>query len=426
MEPELESLPAMPLPPAAMAPLGQQHSQLHARKHDSFRHFLAGGLAGSFSAIILSPLDIVRTRLQSAGSVKMRPDKLIAHIYRTEGGLAFYRGLVPTILGVGPSRAMYFGFYRDLKGRLAGGEGRGGFNLTGAALHLSAAAVAGLATNTLMSPWWVIRLRLQLQVTPVVPVWTRARDAWRQFTHSRAETRQQQQQLQLHQHSPAHSLVGAGASSGASSSPSSSMSLLRPTPPPPLSGPPAHSPPPPLRPPPPGQGYKGVVDAFLRILREEGPLAFYRGLTASYLGVFETAVQFALYGWVKESIIASRYEEAAANLMAARAAAGSSDPVTTAEVNRAAYTHGAAFLNSGVTKLLASVATYPHEVIRTRMREQRSDNARYHGVVHAFLTVAREEGARGLYGGMSVHLLRTVPNAAILLLVVEKMVDGEL
>ena len=78
-------------------------------------------------------------------------------------------------------------------------------------------------------------------------------------------------------------------------------------------------------------------------------------------------------------------------------------------------------------QLVASAATYPHEVIRTRMREQRSDQAhglKYTGILQCARTIAREEGLAGLYGGMSVHLLRTVPNAAILLYVVEYMVGG--
>ena len=50
---------------------------------------------------------------------------------------------------------------------------------------------------------------------------------------------------------------------------------------------------------------------------------------------------------------------------------------------------------------------------------------RYHSVVQSVRLIIAEEGLRGLYGGMGVHLLRTVPNAAILLMVVEKAVGGE-
>ena len=401
---EPESLPGTSPPLPSSSPGDLRETSL-VSKHSSTRHFFAGAIGGSCSAIILNPLDIVRTRLQSAGSVKLRPDLLIKHIYHTEGLLAFYRGIVPTILGVGPSRAMYFGFFRSLKSHLAS-TADGAPGLSGGALHLSSAALAGLATNTLMSPWWVIRLRLQLQSTPVVPIWVRARDAWRGWR----EGMQSQRTRAL-----ASSLAGAGpafAADGAHATPSLTRSSHLP--------PHAPKPPPPI----PGQGYKGVVDAAARILREEGFRTFYRGLAASYLGVLETALQFALYGIVKDAMIERRFDAARAELL--RDSPGL-DPssITRSDVVRQAYTPWHAFWNSGATKLLASVATYPHEVIRTRMREQRSDCIRYTGIVNAVLTIGREEGLKGLYGGMSVHLLRTVPNTVILMLVVENLVGGE-
>lgn len=39
---------------------------------------------------------------------------------------------------------------------------------------------------------------------------------------------------------------------------------------------------------------------------------------------------------------------------------------------------------------------------------------KYTGLVQCFKLVAKEEGMIGLYGGMTPHLLRTVPSAAIM------------
>ena len=354
---------------------------------DPLRHFIAGAIGGSTAAALLSPLDIVRTRLQSAGSAKMRPDRLFLHIYRAEGLLAFYRGLVPTILGVGPSRAMYFGFFSHAKNELTARDPA----WSGAPLHLTSALAAGIATNSLMSPWWVVRLRLQLQTTPVEPVWAKMR-------------------ARMHSSLAQPLLDAPGAvarHTTAAVVPSAAVATASP---------------------PIGSGYLGVADAVRRIYREEGFRAFYRGLTASYLGVLETGLQFAIYGAVKEAIIRDRYASTLEQLRAARAAevamGRDSAPIERAEVTRAAYGGSAAFLNSAISKLIASVATYPHEVVRTRLREQRTGALRYAGIVDCVVRVAREEGARGLYGGMSVHLLRTVPNATILLWVVERMVGG--
>ena len=40
-------------------------------------------------------------------------------------------------------------------------------------------------------------------------------------------------------------------------------------------------------------------------------------------------------------------------------------------------------------------------------------------MIQSLRLIAQEEGLRGLYGGMPAHLMKVVPNAAILFLVVE-------
>lgn len=47
---------------------------------------------------------------------------------------------------------------------------------------------------------------------------------------------------------------------------------------------------------------------------------------------------------------------------------------------------------------------------------------RYHSFFQTLLTVWREEGVRGVYGGMSTHLLRVVPNTAIVFVTYEAVV----
>jgi solute carrier family 25 protein 33/36 len=294
-------------------------------------HFVAGALGGSLAAALLCPLDVLRTRMQSTLPPRLSPILLFKHIIAHEGPLALYRGLVPTIMGVGPSRALYFGTYGTLKAWLS----RDSVQLSGAPLHLLAAALSGIATNTVMSPWWVIRLRVQLQNAPVQSFWQR----WRE---------------------PAPQIVTFGAP----------------------------------------QQYRGIVGTATRIYREEGFFAFYRGLTASYLGVTETALQFMLYGYLKDTLLARRQAE---NGAGAAASHGS-------EAGRPVFSGLDAMLAGAASKLVASAVTYPHEVIRTRMREKPSAGApsRYSSIVRTAVTIAKEEGVRGLYGGLSVHLLRTV------------------
>ncbi len=58
----------------------------------------------------------------------------------------------------------------------------------------------------------------------------------------------------------------------------------------------------------------------------------------------------------------------------------------------------------------------PDQVARTRLRQAPMADGRpkYTGLVQCFKLVFKEEGMLGLYGGMTPHLLRTVPSAAIM------------
>lgn len=64
-------------------------------------------------------------------------------------------------------------------------------------------------------------------------------------------------------------------------------------------------------------------------------------------------------------------------------------------------------------------------MVRTRLRQKVSrDQRKYHSFFQTVLKVWQDEGFRALYGGMSAHLLRVVPNTAIVFLTYEAVVSG--
>ena len=75
---------------------------------------------------------------------------------------------------------------------------------------------------------------------------------------------------------------------------------------------------------------------------------------------------------------------------------------------------------SGSAKAVASLITYPHEVIRTRLRQPAINGIqKYTGLGQTLKLVLAEEGVGALYGGLTAHMFRVVPNAACMFLIYE-------
>lgn len=270
-------------------------------------------------AVMTSPLEVVKTRLQAFRHTK----QIASHSFlgsntllsmralaRQEGFLSLYRGLGTHLTGVIPARSLHFFVYGSAKRMLTQK-----YHADSSMIPIISSATAGATVVTVTQPIWLIKTRLQLQT----------------------------------QHS---------------------IDTLYTTP----------------------------WDAFKKILQTEGYQALFKGMSASYLGLSETIIQFTIYESLKLYILKfKKKKDFQAGLSVTE------------------------FLTlSSISKLIASFLTYPHEVIRTRLREQRNtQSSRYKGPLQGLALIAKEEGIKGLYAGMSAHLLRVVPNAAILFLTYE-------
>jgi solute carrier family 25 protein 33/36 len=152
-----------------------------------------------------------------------------------------------------------------------------------------------------------------------------------------------------------------------------------------------------------GRRYKNAWDCVVKTVRHEGVRGLYRGLTASYLGVSESTLQWMLYEQAKKRL--ARRQE--------RLDASGRSP--TAWDQTVQWT--GKLTAAGGAKFVAALITYPHEVVRTRLRQapvDASGRVKYKGLWSCFTTVAREEGMASLYGGLVPHMLRVVPSAAIM------------
>lgn len=170
--------------------------------------------------------------------------------------------------------------------------------------------------------------------------------------------------------------------------------------------------------------YSSTFDAARKMYTSEGILSFYSGLTPALLGLTHVAVQFPVYEYLKTKFTGQGM--GAIDGEAGEKTWGQLFGVLCATV---------------LSKVMASSATYPHEVIRTRLQTQRRPAAgdaylqgfniapgsnqtpaptppprqelKYKGVVKTFRTILREEGWRAFYAGMGANMMRAVPAAVV-------------
>uniref|UniRef100_A0A1I7VFJ1 Mitochondrial carrier protein n=1 Tax=Loa loa TaxID=7209 RepID=A0A1I7VFJ1_LOALO len=373
---------------------------------EAFVHFLGGALGGTAGTAITCPLEVVKTRLQSTeyayttlshpyseetSKVRIRlphPHILLSHsrmrtsfnipqklrlcyvpptcavqrnvqlfakpgfvqqsrsiytffkqIVVNEGFSALFKGIGPNLIGVAPSKAVYFCTYSSCKRLL---NSLDIFVSNSAMIHMSSAAASGFVAATVINPVWLVKTRLQLHKGPL-----------------------------------------------------------------------------------------SVTECIRRVWRTDGFKGFYRGVTASYVGISETVIQFVLYEEMRALLLKwkssrnahvdgckdltnpdtdiekwnekSRLKQDEKQLSTVQMSLTEND-------NREMIDFLHFMLAGGTAKFFACSLAYPHEVVRTRMREE---NAVTKGFLPTLKFVLRGEGFWALYRGLAVQLLRTVPNTAI-------------
>ncbi|WMV26094.1 hypothetical protein MTR67_019479 [Solanum verrucosum] len=146
----------------------------------NIERFVAGAAAGITATVLCIPMDTIRTVMVAPGGEAL--GGLIGtsrHMIQTEGFFSLYKGLVPSIMSMAPSGAVFYGVYDILKSAyLHSPEGRKrlenmkqGEDLNaldqlelGTVRTLVYGAIAGACAEAATYPFEVVRRQLQLQV----------------------------------------------------------------------------------------------------------------------------------------------------------------------------------------------------------------------------------------------------------------------
>ncbi|KAF7049573.1 hypothetical protein CFC21_058088 [Triticum aestivum] len=122
---------------------------------------VGGGLSGITAASLTYPLDLVRTRL--AAQTNTAYYRGISHalfaICRDEGPRGLYKGLGPTLLGVGPSIAISFSVYETLRSHWLLERPCD----SPIFISLACGSLSGVASSTFTFPLDLVRRRKQLE-----------------------------------------------------------------------------------------------------------------------------------------------------------------------------------------------------------------------------------------------------------------------
>ncbi|XP_010437915.1 PREDICTED: adenine nucleotide transporter BT1, chloroplastic/mitochondrial [Camelina sativa] len=135
--------------------------------------------------------------------------------------------------------------------------------------------------------------------------------------------------------------------------------------------------------------YKGILDAFVKIIREEGPTELYRGLAPSLIGVVPyAATNYFAYDSLRKAYRSFSKQEKIGNIET--------------------------LLIGSLAGALSSTATFPLEVARKHMQVGAvSGRVVYKNMLHALVTILEHEGILGWYKGLGPSCLKLVPAAGI-------------
>jgi len=140
--------------------------------------------------------------------------------------------------------------------------------------------------------------------------------------------------------------------------------------------------------------YKGMVDCFRVILREEGGMAFYKGMSTSIIGV----IPFAGGTFMAYEILDKAW--------------GKPKEKMTSMEN---------FINGCLAASFAQTFSFPFDTIRKKLQARSktiSDEMRpdveFNGMVDAFRQTVRKHGVLGLWRGNTANLAKVAPYAGIM------------
>ncbi|KAM5579022.1 mitochondrial arginine transporter BAC2 [Rosa sericea] len=144
----------------------------------SYKGVALGGFgAGALQSLVLSPVELIKIRLQLQTKTQKGPREVAKSIMKAEGLRGLYRGLGITILRDAPAHGLYFSTYEYMREQLHPGCRKTGEESL--QTMLVAGGLAGVASWICCYPLDVVKTRLQAQSAYPPPKYTGIVDCFR-------------------------------------------------------------------------------------------------------------------------------------------------------------------------------------------------------------------------------------------------------
>jgi len=141
--------------------------------------------------------------------------------------------------------------------------------------------------------------------------------------------------------------------------------------------------------------YTGVIQSLTLIRKEEGLIGYFKGNGTNVIRIFPySAVQFAAYEWFAKWLLPPGQADLTPML---RLTAG------------------------GLAGLTSVIATYPLDLVRTRLSVQTEQDLKYKGIIDACSIIFKTEGIFAFYKGLSSTLMGVAPYVGLNFMVYETL-----
>lgn len=142
--------------------------------------------------------------------------------------------------------------------------------------------------------------------------------------------------------------------------------------------------------------YDNLIQGLITVAKKEGVRGLWSGTIPSLILVSNPAIQFMMYEMIKRNV----------------------QKMSKTPNDLSSFT---VFVMGALSKAIATVVTYPLQLVQTRQRHTAKTAAKQQSMAEIIEIIIRTQGVYGLFRGLEAKILQTVSTAALMFVIYEKV-----